>query len=444
MTTIVLDIGKTNLKLLVVDRDGTLRDQRSMGNRPLQAPPWLHPDLDAIEAWLRRGLDELAPADRATAFVAAGHGSGGVLVGDDGPVLPAVDYESEPPAALMKEYARIVPPFAERGSAILGGASHFARQLLWMQLAEPEAVATARHFLPFPQYWAWRLGGRAAVDPTMLGAQSHLWSPARGDFNRLVDRMGWRRLFPPVGPAWEELGRGPHGLRLLAGVHDSSANLYRYQRAGLGDATLLSTGTWIVGMRPGGSVDRLGERCGATVTTDVAGAPVPGVLAMTGREYAVLAEGGAARAGTEALASVVAQGTLALPGFCDFDGIYPGSAGHGRIIGPAAEPTALATLFSALVAADCLDILGSDGTVVIDGGFAGDPAFAHVLAALRPDLRVMVEPTGGGTAAGAALLADLTMPVELPLRDTEPLDLPGLADYARRWRGAVAAHLGRR
>lgn len=442
MTTIVLDIGKTNLKLLVIAGDGSLRDQRSMSSPSLPGPPWPHPDLDAVEAWLRGGIDELAPAHRATTFIATGHGNGGVLVGDDAAALPAIDYESEPPAGVNGDYAGLAPTFAESGSVLMGGASHFARQLLWMQRAEPEAFAAARHFLPFPQYWAWRLGGRPAVEPTMLGAQSHLWRPRSGDLHPLVDRMGWRRLLPDIVPPWQELGRGPHGLRLLTGLHDSSANLYRYQRAGLTNATLLSTGTWIVGMRLNGSAERLEECCGAAVTTDVAGNPVPGVLAMTGREYAVLADGGAPRASVEALAAVVAQGTLALPGFCDFDGIYPRTAGRGRIFGPTTEPTALATLFSALVAADCVDLLGAAGTVVIDGGFTADPAFAGLLAALRPDLRVVVEPTGGGTAAGAALLADLARPVELPLCRAAPLDLPGLPAYARRWRQAVQDHLG--
>jgi sugar (pentulose or hexulose) kinase len=429
--------------------------QRSRPNRPLPGPPWLHPDLAGIEAWLLAALGDLRRDHRVEAFVAAGHGSGGVLVDEAGPALPSVDYEDEPPAAVLEEYARVVPPYPERGSPLLGGASHLGRQLLWMQRARPREFARARHFLPLPQYWAWRLTGAAALEPTMLGAQSHLWNPLAGGLSGLADAMGWRHLLPPVVPPWTVVGAAREGgLPVLAGVHDSTANLHRYQAAGLADIALLSTGTWIVGLRPGTPAAALEEARGMTVTSDVAGRPVPGVLAMTGREYAVLAGAAGGRADPGALEAVVRRGTLALPGFAAFDGVFPGSAGRGRIEGepPADGPArvALATLYAALVAEVCLDLLRADegcGRVVIDGGFTADPAFAGLVAALRPGREVLVNADGGGTAQGAALLwtrANRGPPAPLDLARAEPLRVQGLAAYRRRWREAVSEHLAAR
>lgn len=449
MTTAVLDIGKTNLKLVVLDPDGRILAQRARPNRPLPGPPWLHPDLAGIEAWLLASLDELAAAHPVEGFVAAAHGSGGVLVDDAGPVLPAVDYEDEPPASVLDEYARIVPPFPERGSALLGGASHFGRQLLWMERARPAAFARARHFLPLPQYWAWRLTGRAALEPTMLGAQSHLWNPLEGRLSNLADRTGWRRLLPRVGPSSAVVGHARQGLPVLAGAHDSTANLYRYQAAGLTGFALLSTGTWIVGVCPDTPADALDEAHGMTVTSDVAGRPVGGVLAMTGREHAVLTGHRGGAASPESLAAVVRRGTLALPGFCTFDGVFPGSAGRGRIVGEADTPderAALAALYAALSAEVCLDLMRSTAKVVVDGGFTVDPAFAALVAALRPGQEVLVNAAGGGTAEGAALLwthANLGLPARLDLSPAEPSRVPGLPEYRARWRAATEAHLGR-
>ena len=257
MAVAVLDIGKTNLKLLLIEGGSGILAQRSVPNRALPGPPWLHVDLLAIERWLLGSLRELAGTAPLEAFVATGHGSGGVLVGESGPVLPPIDYEDEPPAEIMAEYERLAPPYLERGSPQLAGASHLARQLLWAERHCPERLAAARWLLPFPQYWAWRLGGRAVGEVSMLGAQSHLWSPLDGRFTGLAERSGWRRLVPPIVPAWEVVGRLrpelaaatdlPPEMAILAGVHDSTANLYRYQEAGLEGATLLSTGTWIVG-----------------------------------------------------------------------------------------------------------------------------------------------------------------------------------------------------
>ena len=203
-------------------------------------------------------------------------------------------------------------------------------------------------------------------------------------------------------------------------------------------------------MSPAASADRLDEACGMTVTADVRGRPVVGLLAMTGREHAQLrgdAEGGTT---AEALAEVIALGTLALPGFCDFDGIFPGSAGRGRLIGPppaaARLRVALATLYAALVGEVCLDLLGAENTVVIDGGFATDPAFAGLLAALRPAQAILVEQAGGGTAFGASLLwthGRRTKPAPLALTTAAAVAPAGLWAYRARWREAVSEHLGR-
>jgi hypothetical protein len=128
------------------------------------------------------------------------------------------------------------------------------------------------------------------------------------------------------------------------------------------------------------------------------------------------------------------------------DGIFPGSGGRGQIVGPVPDAatghTALATLYAAMMATACLDLLEAAGTVVIDGGLTGQPMLPRLVAALRPDLRILVEPAGGGTAAGAALLSghgSPQAPVPLALAAAPPLDLPDLAAYRERWHAAAVS-----
>ncbi len=96
MTTAVLDVGKTNIKLLAIDA-GRIVGRRSMPNRSLPGPPYPHHDLALTEAWLLAALRELATRYAPEAIVATTHGSGGVLVDDASPVLPMVDYEAPAP-----------------------------------------------------------------------------------------------------------------------------------------------------------------------------------------------------------------------------------------------------------------------------------------------------------------------------------------------------------
>lgn len=451
MAIVVLDHGKTNLKLLAVD-DGRVVWQRATPTPAGPGPPYRHIDLAAAESWLLATLRELAAERRVTTLVVCGHGSGAVLVDPQAPVLPMIDYEDTAPDWLDAAYAEVMPPYLERGSALMGGMAHLGRQLFFQQQAFPEEVRRAVALLALPQYWAWRLSGVMASEVTSLAAQSHLWNVAAGRPSGMVDRLGWAALLPALRPAWAELGPLRPGLAaatglppeavVLNGIHDSSANLYRYQRAGLADAALLSTGTWLVGLRPGLPPARLDPRHAMTLNADVEGLPVGGVLAMIGREIELIAGGERDAVDAAEVERIVGEGAFAVPSFVALDGVLPGSAGKGRVIGRPGR--ALALLYAALMADLCLDLLQAGRTSIIDGGFAAEPMLAALVAALRPDLEILVEPAGGGTSLGAALLASHGRPAPPPaLARATPCAIPGLAAYRERWRGMLPGPDGR-
>ncbi|KQT52659.1 carbohydrate kinase [Aureimonas sp. Leaf454] len=447
----VLDIGKTNVKLFAASPDGLALEHVSAPNRTIAGPPYRHHDLAGLEDWLLEGLRDLGRRHDIAAIVSAAHGSGGVLVGETGPALPMVDYEQDVPSEVQADYVRAVGSYRERGSAVMLGAAHLARQMLWMERHRPDDFAKAKAFLATPQYWAFRLSGVAAGEVTSLAAQSHLWSPADARPTRLVASRGWERLMPPMRRAYETLGRLKPDLaartglsretRILCGIHDSSANFYRYQAAGLSDLTVVSTGTWIVSLTDRTGIDFDVERPGRSCNADVFGRPMPGMLTMGGREFQAVAAGEAGPADPAMLHRIVSGGTFAIPSFGSDDGLFPGTARTGRIAGPLGdEPGArftLAVLYTALLAAECLEDLPPARTIVLDGGFVQDPMFGRILAALLPGSRVLVNHDPFGTATGAALLAGhemRTRPAPLDAERPDVAGLPDLSSYRSRWR----------
>ena len=450
-TVAVIDVGKTNVRLSAATTDGVIAETLSTPNHSLPGPLYRHYDFEGMEAWLLDGLAELGRRHSIATIVGTAHGSACVLVDDTGPVLPIVDYEQEPPEAVNALYAAQAGSYRQRGSPIMAGASHMARQLLWMEVGWPERFARGRLFLGLPQYWAWRFGGEPAAEFTFLAAQSHLWNVRDRCPTPIVSARGWQRLIPPVRPAWQCLGTlsaeiaRRTGLapstRLLCGIHDSSANFYRYQAAGFEDFTVVSTGTWIVLVSSAANAEVISESRGMCCNGDVHGNPLAGILLMGGREYAAVA--GAQTSGPVdpvELARLVAQGTMALPSFTFDDGVFPGHALRGRIVGPAPENAeqrhALALLYSALLTDACLDALGRTGTIILDGVFVNDPLFPALIAALRPGFRVLYNLESYGTAAGCALLAEhahRAVPADLALKTPRRFDLPDLAGYRERW-----------
>lgn len=459
-TVAVLDVGKSNVKLSAATAEGQVRETLTLPNAVLSGPPWAHHDLATQNAFVLEGLATLARRHPLRHFVASGHGSGGMLVtgdpdeGGSGLALPMIDYEQPLPPGLDDAYALQSGSFFDRGSAVMMAATHTARQMFWAETAEPRAFALARWCLGIPQYWAWRLTGRAVSEASILGAQSHLWNVRDRAWSPIVAARGWGRLMPPMARAADDLGpirpdlaqrHGVPPLRVHAGAHDSSVSFFRYQAAGLTEFVLVSTGTWIVCMADRMDLSRLDETRGMTLNADVTGDPLGGVLTMGGREYQAVAgkqpEG--ARADPTAIARLIAQDTMALPTFGTNDGQFPGSAGRGRIRGPVPKTPedrhALAVLYTALLAVTCGDMLDPARPWVLDGSFLRDPAFAGLVAALRPGHTTLTAPESYGIAAGAALLCRPPGLAPLDLTPAKPLDLPGLTLYATRWRNLAGA-----
>ncbi len=447
VTVAVLDVGKSNVKLSAVTAAGAVAETLSVPNPVKDGPPWRHHDLAGLSDWMFPALAGLARRHPLERVIASGHGSGGILVGEDpddgdGTVLPMVDYEQPLPPGLAEDYTPQAGGFFDRGSAVMMAATHTARQMVWAETAEPSRFMRARWMLGIPQYWAWRLSGVAVSEVTILGAQSHLWNVPERRWAPIVAARGWGRLMPPFARASADLGpiraalcqrHDLPPLRVHAGGHDSSLNRHRFAAAGLEAATVLSTGTWLVALASGVPLDRLDEARGMTCNADPDGAAVAGALTMGGREFSAVAAGAEGAADPAVIAALVARGTMALPTFGGNDGQFPGSARRGRIVGPApeapSERVALAVLYAALLSAACAATLG-DRALVLDGTFLRDPSFAPLVAGLWPR-EVLVAPESYGIAAGAALLATGTR-VQINLNRAEPWQ--GLHEYSRRWR----------
>ena len=449
-TVAVFDVGKTNVKLVAVTPDGHLLETLSTPNPVYPGPPYRHHDLGFLESWLIANLGALGRRHDVGVIVTTGHGSGGVLVDDDGPLMPMIDYEQASPPGLDGEYRRVVGSFRERGSPFAIGTAHLARQLLWLERDWPEIFARARAYLAHPQYWAWRLSGVMASEVTSLAAQSHLWCSADARPTKLVAERRWEHLMPPFAPAWATLGSLKSdfvertGLstatRVLNGIHDSSGNLYRYQAAGLSDMTVVSTGTWIVPISDRQGPDFDCEQPGLCCNADVFGHPLPGMLVMGGREFSAVAGEAKEPASRPLMDRLIETSTMALPSFANDDCLFPGTGRAGVIEGPLAGELAirftLAVLYTALLTDCCLDMVDT-ATVVLDGPFVRDPLYGAVIAALRRDRRVVVNHDQFGTIAGAALLAtheSRSSPASLALDAPTPFYHPGLLTYARAWR----------
>lgn len=459
MAILVLDIGKTNVKVALFDASARLISAWSIPNRPLDGAPYRHHDVAEIWQFFRNRLRAAASMADITHIVTTTHGATVALCGDDpdlddGLVLPVLDYEDPCVEAIEPAYAALRPSFAETLSPPLSAGLNYGRQIAWAKATFPEDFARTRAILAYAQYWSWRLTGRAVSEATSLGCHSDLWEPQTGRFSALVDRLDIAAVLPEIVPAHAEIGRlradlaGEAGLTtapiVLAGIHDTNASLVPHLMTRAKPFTIVSTGTWIVVMSLGIPLAHLDPQADMLANVAANGEPIACARFMGGREFAEIAGSAPAEVRTRDLERIIAEGTLALPSFSRDGG--PFRHHIGRIIGP--EPktrearAALATLYSALMTDHLITRLGAEtGDIIIEGGFVASAAFAAVLAQLRPGQHVHSAGDSSGTAQGAAMLA-LWEQSNAATHEAEPvssLTLSGLDTYANRWREAVAA-----
>lgn len=449
MPIAVIDIGKTNAKLALVDRERRAETAvLKTPNTVVRDGPYPHYDIEHLWRFILDALREFGRTAQIEAITVTTHGATAALVDADGTLtLPVLDYEFSGPDEFSIDYAAVRPPFSETGAPRLPGGLNLGAQLFWQQRHFPEDFARTRAILMYPQYWAMRLTGQFAGEVTSLGCHTDLWAPFASSPSSLVDRLGWSGLLPPMRRAGDQLGpllpaiaaeTGlPRRTPVLVGIHDSNASLVPHLLSRRGPFSVLSTGTWVIAMAVGGKPVTLDPARDTLINVSALGDAVPSARFMGGREYEALARN--LPQPTEAdIDAVLAEKIALLPAVQRGSGPFPHHESHWT-----SEPKtdgqrhAAISFYLALMAATCLELIGADGPTVVEGPFSANQAFARMLEAAtrRP---VITEDAGTGTSVGAALLADLSTSPAHAASTSEPLLRRAYSMYAQVWSQCTA------
>jgi sugar (pentulose or hexulose) kinase len=445
----VIDIGKTNAKVALVER-GREKAVRRTPNAVLRGGPYPHYDTERLWHFILGSLAELNREAQIEAICVTTHGATAALIDAKGGLaLPILDYEHDGPETLAGEYDAARPPFAETGTPRLPIGLNLGAQLFWQARAYPGEFARTAAILMYPQYWALRLTGARANEVTSLGCHTDLWDYRGRDYSMLVDRMGWRALMAPVRPAAEVLGpilpeiAAAAGLDAATpvhcGIHDSNASLLPHLTRRRQPFSVVSTGTWVIAMAIGGDAVELDPARDTLVNVNAFGAPVPSARFMGGREFEMVLGADPAPPSEAAIAAVLASQTLLMPAVQQGSG--PFASRQSAWLGDeprGGQRTVAASFYLALMTATALGLIGARGSTVVEGPFASNAAFLKMLAAATTR-DVVAAGSATGTSVGAALLAGKDS-VGASSGATEKVITSSGAEweaYARRWRTVV-------
>lgn len=444
----VIDIGKTNAKLALVDLS-TLTEM-AVVTRPnivKSAPPYPHYDVDGHWAFLLDALAMFHRDHRIDAISVTTHGACAALLDSNGALAaPILDYEHTYPAETVNAYDAIKPDFSQTGSPKLAGGLNIGAQLHWLFTTDPTLKERTAQIVTYPQYWGHRLTGVTATDVTSIGCHTDLWNPYDGTFSDLPEKLGIRDKIAPVrrpsdilGPILPEIAMAT-GLApdtpVCVGIHDSNASLYPHVVSQDGPVSVVSTGTWVIvmSMKTGGAA-KLDRARDTLVNVNAYDQAVASARFMGGREFEVIQQGQQVEPTEQAVLDVLNGPRMLLPsveiGSGPFQGRQMQWHGGEPEIGTGQRSAAL-SFYLALMTGTCLNLVGGAGPTIVEGPFARNPEYLAMLHAVtaRP---VLTNAAVTGTSIGAAmLLGGNDFPPELDQFE-KALPLDTLRTYADLW-----------
>lgn len=451
----VLDIGKTNAKVAIVDLRAECEvDVLTSPNVVLPGPPYPHFDTAALWDFICNALRQLNASHPIDALSVTAHGASGVLLDASGDLAaPVMDYEFSGPDELASEYDDMRPDFAETGSPRLGMGLNVGAQLFWQFRSDPGLADRAAAFLTYPQYWAFRLTGVQANEVSSLGCHTDLWKPREQRYSSLVGKLGLSGKMAPVRRANDCLGTVTTevskrtGLSprtaVFCGIHDSNASLLPHLLRKEPPFSVVSTGTWVIAFAIGGRRVELDPDRDTLMNVNAFGDAVPSARFMGGREYEKVMAGRTPGCEPREAETVLAGNIMLFPAVETRSGPFQGRQASWSVDDSQlsdGERFAAVSCYLALVTAEMLTEIGAEGPTIVEGPFSQNDCFLAMLRAASGREVEVQEAAATGTAIGAALLVRGESAgsgrTERHSQKTFVLD-PALDVYAQAWRQTV-------
>ncbi|HVU58984.1 MAG TPA: FGGY family carbohydrate kinase [Puia sp.] len=402
---VLFDVGKTNKKAFLLDEQYKIVwEQSQFLPETTDEDGDVCEDVEKLTNWVQRTYAHaLTLRDfsiKAVNFSA--YGASFVHIGKNGePVTPLYNYLKPYPEALKKrfydDYGGEVTLSMLTASPVLGSLNS-GMQLYRIKKERPDLYEQIRYSLHLPQYLSFLLTGQKYSDITSIGCHTNLWNFSQDHYHEWVYREGIIDKLAPIRGAEDVLpvGRQVSGI----GLHDSSAAMIPYLESFQEPFVLISTGTWCISMNPFNhvplTVAELQKDCLCYISYQ--GRPVKASRLFAGYEHEQRVKRLAAHyhkdpsyAATVAydpdiVSLVHKQGTEEDRNF---------EQAYHRLIMDIMAQQAVSTQ---------LVLQGTDvRRIFVDGGFARNQVYMHLLATAFPHIEVFAANIPQATAIGAAL-----------------------------------------
>ena len=257
--TAVFDIGKTNKKFFLFDKDFNEVHKEYISFEEIEDEDG-HPteNLPALHKWLKDVFNRILKAEKfdIKAINFSTYGASLVHIDEEGnPLTPLYNYTKPLPESIVSSFFETYGP-KEQFLKTTGCANlsmlNSGLQLYWIKKTKPEVFKKIKYSLHLPQYLSYIFTGIALSEYTSIGCHTALWDYSKKDYHSWVYKEALDKILPPIVSTETSINMNYNGSRMKIGVgiHDSSAALLPYVRSIKKKFVLVSTGTWSIVFNP--------------------------------------------------------------------------------------------------------------------------------------------------------------------------------------------------
>jgi sugar (pentulose or hexulose) kinase len=254
----VIDIGKTNKKVLLFNEDFDLVLRNSVKFKEIfdeDGDPC--DDIDSIEIWIQHEIKKIQEEGRyfIKAINFSTHGASLIYLDKNGKrITPLYNYlkplDPEEYSNLYEDYGGI-EEFSRKTASPAYGMLNTGLQILKLQKEKPIFWNKVVSILHYPQYLSYLFTKEVTADFTSVGAHTATWDFDTMSYHKWVLDSKINLPIPKNGKEAITVNVNGQEIAIGKGLHDSSASIIRLlEKEKNKKFILLSTGTWIIAMNP--------------------------------------------------------------------------------------------------------------------------------------------------------------------------------------------------
>ncbi|WP_406684685.1 FGGY family carbohydrate kinase [Seonamhaeicola sp. MEBiC1930] len=257
--TAVFDIGKTNKKFFLFDKDfKEVYKEYILFDEITDEDGHPTENLPALQKWLKSVFNKILETKEynVEAINFSSYGASLVHLDENGtPITPLYNYTKPLDEALVSLFLEQYGPKDE--FLKITGCSDLSMlnsglQLYWLKHSKPEVFKKIKYSLHLPQYLSYIFTGIPVSEYTSIGCHTALWDYQKKDYHSWVYQEELHKILPPIVSTETSINMNYNGKRIKIGVgiHDSSSALLPYVRSINKKFVLVSTGTWSISLNP--------------------------------------------------------------------------------------------------------------------------------------------------------------------------------------------------